>query len=250
MSAGSTGGYRISVSVAGVVSVNGQEVGSGAPVAAVLAEVRDQINGYAQRAAAVLTVMLADDREGGAGYRVFTASPDAPLPPEFDQMGPAARAALDPGPAWARVQPGARLSRARRQITRSITAAAPELVESRARADVADQGRRRRRAWVLGLAAIALLLVVRALPTLDWTGEAYAAVCEDIRTGLRIETSSTCGESRFHDWRYFEPGAVAPAVGEMATAGIPEAPEGARTNEAFPVDGGTVNREGLSDGAN
>jgi len=241
-----SGLYEIGVDASDTITVNGQTLAPSADPSAVLAQVRSQINDLvASGSVGALRVDIRDEREGGAGHRVFEVTQDSPLPQGFDEMSPGVRAALDPGPRWARAQSNKRLGSARRQITRSITQAAPPLKPSGAQADAAQVARRRRVAWLVGGAAVLLLLGGRAALSMDWTGNAYAAVCEDVRTGLRVEQVDACGEGRFHAWRYFPAGHVVPAVGEMATAGLAIAPEGANVNEAFPVDGGTVSREGL-----
>lgn len=237
--------YTITVDQDATVRVNGATVAPGADADTTLRSIAEQINqGLASGAiAGELTVALRDERVRGAGHKVQTADRRHLLDVDlFAQMPLLAQAALEPRPAWTLPGP-VRLSRSATHITRSLVDEPAPLDDSEMDAREAGRRRRNRRITWAVVGAILAIAALRVGFSVQWGPNTYAAVCEDARTGLRVDASA-CGDS-YHLWRYFAPGDDAPEVGQSAMTGLRELPGGADANKAFPASGGTVSGEGL-----
>lgn len=237
--------YTITVDQDGTVRVNGATVAAGSDADSTLRSIAEQINQSLASGTipGELTVSLRDERARGAGHKVLTADRRHLLDVDlFAQMPLLAQAALEQRPAWTLPGP-VRLSRTATHITRSLVEEPTPLDDSDllARED-ARRRRNRRITWAV-VGAVVVIAALRVGFTVQWGPNTYAAVCEDARTGLRVDASA-CGDT-FHLWRYYAPGDAAPKVGESAMTGLRELPDGADANKAFPASGGTVSGEGL-----
>ncbi|BDZ52529.1 hypothetical protein GCM10025867_47700 (plasmid) [Frondihabitans sucicola] len=241
--------YTIDVTLKGEVRVNGSAIAPHLATDEVLVELGKQINGSiaAGQLPTGILILLRDERPDGGGYQDLTLKPGENLRGNFYEMSPLTRAALTEPPAWARAG-RVRPTRHRQAITRSLADAAPALVPIEEIEEGRD--RRARRVTVIVVAAIVLLVGARVATGVDWGSHAYAAGCEDVRTGLRVANTDTCGNDRFHELRYLGSGETMPAVGESFVAGSLGKPSDARSIQKTPrPGGGTVGSKGLVEAA-
>lgn len=239
--------YTINVSLDGRVLINGAPIGGTADPDETLREIAEQINANLASGAIPgdLLVTLRDERPDGAGYKTLSSSRAQPLNVElFGQMSLLAQAAVEPRPAWA--LPGAvKLGRRATRITRSLVDDAPELDDSELIAREEARKRRNRRITWAVVGALVVVVGLRIGLSTQWGPNTYAAVCEDARTGLRVDAQA-CGDT-YHFWRYYAPGDSAPKVGDSAQSGLKVLPDATNANKAFPASGGTVSGEGLAE---
>lgn len=241
--------YSIDVTLAGEVRVNGSAIAPGLPADEVLVELGNQINASisAGQLPTGLLIVLRDERPEGGGYKDLALKPGETLRRDFHEMSPLTRAALTPAPEWTRAG-RARPIRSRKAITRSLADAAPSLAPIEVVEE--ERAKKRRRTTAIVVAVIVLGVGARIVTGVDWSSHAYAAGCEDVRTGLRVDDASTCGSDRFHAFRYLGPGETMPAVGKEFTTGVLERPADARAIDKTPrTGGGTVGSKGLVEAA-
>ena len=127
-------------------------------------------------------------------------------------------------------------------------------LKSEARAAVEAREARRRKMWLIGCGALALVVLLRVVfSIIAGMGGTYAALCVDARLDQRIVVGECTGEGNpFAEWLYFGEGESIPAVGETVTGGLAEVPEGygSINREVVEDRGGEVNGRGTLDGVN
>lgn len=126
-------------------------------------------------------------------------------------------------------------------------------LKSEARAAVEAREARRRKMFLIGCGALALVVLLRVgFSIIAGMGGTYAALCVDARLDQRVVVGECTGEGNpYAEWLYFSEGETIPAVGETVAGGLSEEPEdaGSINREVVEDRGGEVNGRGTLDEA-